>query len=120
MDNQQNTNPNQAPADFSKFFSEKKKEEKAKPQSNLSTQFQKEQEWEYFITPDMGAVTRLIIKFSGGAIKTQNQANYVMIGIIIISLAISGALYFSQRSGGAPIMPPAGGLEGIPPVMGLP
>ncbi|HEY4505847.1 MAG TPA: hypothetical protein VJJ24_00075 [Candidatus Paceibacterota bacterium] len=35
-----------------------------------------------------------VIKYSGGYIKDKNQANYVLIGIIVIAIAISLFLFF--------------------------
>ena len=39
-----------------------------------------------------------IIKYSGGIIKDESQASYVVIGFVIISIIISGFLLFGGNS----------------------
>ena len=44
--------------------------------------------------PETPKIIQWVIKYSGGYIKDKNQANYVLIGIIVIAIAISLFLFF--------------------------
>ena len=45
----------------------------------------------YFETPKM---IQWVIKYSGGLIKTEKQANYVLIGFVVVAIIISLFLVF--------------------------
>ncbi len=57
-------------------------------------------------TTELPKMVRLVIKFSGGAIKDQRQAEYVLLGVVVIMLAISFYLFFGG-SKSAPVLVPA-------------
>ncbi len=43
-------------------------------------------------------IVRLVIKYSGGLIKDENQANYVLIGFVVLAIIISLFLFFGGGS----------------------
>ena len=45
-------------------------------------------------TPDIPKIVQLVMKWSGGAIKEQKQAEYVLLGFIILAIIISLFLVF--------------------------
>jgi len=57
-----------------------------------------------------GKLVSLIMKASGGAIKSERQAIYVLLGLVVIIFGISFYLFFGGATSKAPInpsMPPA-------------
>ena len=50
-----------------------------------------------FQTPTQ-KIVELVIKYSGGAIKDEKQANYVLIGFVVIAIIISLFLFFGGGS----------------------
>ena len=78
--------------------------------------FQKEkQSPEYFFRPGTPKIIRWLIKHSGGLIKNEKQAAYLLFAITILAILISIFLFFDILSG--PKIPP-GALE--QPEYGLP
>ncbi|MFA5791859.1 MAG: hypothetical protein WC884_02385 [Candidatus Paceibacterota bacterium] len=58
---------------------------------------------------DIPKMVQLVMKWSGGAIKEQRQAEYVLLGFVILAIIISGFLMFGGRGGQkAEIKAPAG------------
>jgi hypothetical protein len=45
-------------------------------------------------TPEIPKMDQLIMKWSGGAIKEQKQAEYILLGFVIVALAVSFFLFF--------------------------
>ena len=43
---------------------------------------------------DIPKMVQLVIKYSGGMIKGQKQAEYVLLGIVVLMLAVSFYLFF--------------------------
>ncbi|MDO8676646.1 MAG: hypothetical protein Q7K16_03285 [Candidatus Azambacteria bacterium] len=43
-------------------------------------------------------IVRLVIKYSGGLIKDENQANYVLIGFVVLAIVVSLFLFFGGGS----------------------
>ena len=43
-------------------------------------------------------IVRLVIKYSGGLIKDENQANYFLIGFVVLAIIISLLLIFGGSS----------------------
>ena len=46
-----------------------------------------------------------VIKYSGGAIKDEKQANYVLIGFVVVAIVIVIIFLFSGGSGSRPAVP---------------
>ncbi len=46
-----------------------------------------------------------VIKYSGGAVKNEKQANYVLIGFVMVAIVVSLFLIFSNSGGGARPLP---------------
>lgn len=70
---------------------------------------------EYFFRPGTPKTIQWLIKYSGGLIKNEKQATYVLLVIVILTIFISGFLFFKVLSG--PQIP-RGALE--QPEYGLP
>ena len=49
-----------------------------------------------------GALTKLVRKFSGGAIKTNNQAQVVLLGIMVVAIAVTLVMIFRGGNSGSP------------------
>lgn len=45
-------------------------------------------------------IVQWIIKYSGGAVKDEQQANYVLIGFVVLAIIVSLFLFFGGGSGG--------------------
>jgi len=56
-------------------------------------------------------IIELVIKYSGGAIKDEKQANYVLIGLVAVAIIIS---LFTLFSGGSNSKPPVPSITGAP------
>ena len=54
---------------------------------------------------EMPRMVRLVIKLSGGAIKEQKQAEYVLLGIAAVAIAISIYLFFGRGNQASSIPP---------------
>lgn len=57
-----------------------------------------------------GKLVRLIMKVSGGAVKSERQAIYVLLGLVIVMFGVSFYLFFGGTVSKAPVspsMPPA-------------
>ena len=52
-----------------------------------------------------GKLVSLIMKASGGAIKSERQAIYVLLGLVVVIFAISFYLFFGGAGSKAPINP---------------
>jgi len=50
-------------------------------------------------------IVEWVIKYSGGYIKDEKQANYVLIGFVAVAIIISLFLIFGGDSGGAKPLP---------------
>jgi len=50
-------------------------------------------------TSDVPKIVQLVMKCSGGAIKDERQAEYVLLGFVVVTIAISLFLFFG---GGTP------------------
>jgi len=50
-------------------------------------------------------IVQWIIKYSGGYIKDENQANYVLIGFVVLAIVISLLLFFGGGSQQGHIVP---------------
>lgn len=46
-------------------------------------------------TPEVPKMVKLVMKLSGGAIKEQKQAEYVLLGLVVLMLGLSFYLFFS-------------------------
>jgi len=66
--------------------------------------------------PGTPKVIQWVIKYSGGLIKDEKQAQYVILGFIVLTIIISLFLFFLLSAGGIDIPPEA--LEN--PEYGLP
>lgn len=53
-------------------------------------------------------IVQWVIKYSGGAIKDEMQANYVLIGFVAVAIIVSLFLIFGRSLGGSkiPSLPP--------------
>lgn len=60
-----------------------------------------------FQTP-MPKVVQLVIKYSGGLIKDEKQANYFLIGFVVVAIVIIFVFLFSGGSGKAKFEVPPG------------
>lgn len=58
-------------------------------------------------------MVRFIMKYSGGYVKDEKQANYVLIGFVVLAVIISSFLIFS--GGGGPNIPLPHGTKIIYP-----
>jgi len=56
-------------------------------------------------------IVRWVIKYSSGAVKDERQANYVLIGFVVLAIIISLFLLFS---GGSNSKPPVPSITGAP------
>ena len=56
-------------------------------------------------TDETPGIIRLVIKWSGGAIKDQCQAEYVLLGFVILAIIISLFLFFRNSGSGANPLP---------------
>jgi hypothetical protein len=45
-------------------------------------------------TPDIPKMVQLVMKWSGGAIKEQRQAEYILLGFVVLAIIISLFLFF--------------------------
>ncbi|MBU2524642.1 hypothetical protein KKG71_05635 [Patescibacteria group bacterium] len=43
-------------------------------------------------------IVQLVIKYSGGTVKDERQANYVLIGFVVVAIVVSFFLFFSGGS----------------------
>lgn len=43
---------------------------------------------------DLPKMVQLVIKYSGGAIKEQKQAEYILLGLVVLMLALSFYFFF--------------------------
>ncbi len=50
-------------------------------------------------------IVQWVIKYSGGTIKDERQANYVLIGFVVLAIIISLFLLFSGGSNSKPSVP---------------
>lgn len=48
-------------------------------------------------TPDVPKMVRLVMKLSGGAIKEQKQAEYVLLGFVALAIIVSLFLVFGGK-----------------------
>ena len=46
-----------------------------------------------------------VIKYSGGTVKDEKRANYVLISFVMVAIVISLFLFFSNSGGGAKPLP---------------
>lgn len=52
---------------------------------------------------DLPKMVQLIMKWSGGAIKEQRQAEYVLLGFVVVAIGISLFLFFGGGKNNAPL-----------------
>ena len=52
----------------------------------------------YYQETDTPKMVKLVIKLSGGAIKEQKQAEYILLGFVVVTIIVSGFLVFSGGS----------------------
>ena len=50
---------------------------------------------------DVPKMVQLVMKWSGGAIKEQKQAEYILLGFVVVAMAVSLFLFFRGGNGGA-------------------
>ncbi len=55
---------------------------------------------------DVPKIVRLVMKLSGGAIKEEKQAEYILLGIVILMLGLSLYFFFRGSSSVTPIPVP--------------
>jgi hypothetical protein len=60
---------------------------------------------EVFKNSDLPKMVQLVMKWSGGAIKEQKQAEYVLLGFVVVAISISLFLVFRRRDEGIKILP---------------
>ena len=48
-----------------------------------------------------GVLAKLVMKFSGGAVKTSNQAQLVLLGIMALAIIVTMVMIFKGGSGGS-------------------
>ena len=64
--------------------------------SNTGVKF-KDSDWsanKYYKEPATPKIIRLVIKYSGGLVKDEKQANYVLLGFVALAIIISLFLIF--------------------------
>ena len=59
-----------------------------------------------------GGIARFIISISKGRIKDEAQAQFVMMGIVIVVIIVSMILFFSARTPTPEVIP---GIDDLPP-----
>ncbi|MFC1613628.1 hypothetical protein ACFL23_04890 [Patescibacteria group bacterium] len=77
-------------------------EEKNRSEIDLSHKFSnsseqgilRENQPKYFFSPGTPKIVRLTVKYSRGLIKNENQANYVLLGFVVVAVIISMFLFF--------------------------
>jgi len=62
-------------------------------------------------TPTM---IKLVMKFSGGLVKSERQAVYVLLGFVVIAIAISLFLFFRDSTSQAPPARYRGNIPDLP------
>ncbi|OGI64593.1 hypothetical protein A3H53_04380 [Candidatus Nomurabacteria bacterium RIFCSPLOWO2_02_FULL_40_10] len=55
--------------------------------------------------PEVPKMVGWVMKLSGGAIKEQRQAEYVLFGVVVLMFAVSLFLFFSNNRSGAKPLP---------------
>lgn len=68
---------------------------------------EKFQQSQYFQTPT-SKIVQWVIKYSGGTVKNEKQANYVLIGFVVVAVVISLFLVFGGGSGKTKFEAPPG------------
>lgn len=68
-------------------------------QSDVQFDFDEEQRPEY--NRSGSKLSRLVVKWSGGLVKDETQANYVLLGVAGLALIIS-LFFFGVGTGGSP------------------
>ena len=51
-------------------------------------------------------IVQLVIKYSGGAVKDENQANYFLIGFVVLAIVVSLFLIFGGEKNKQQELPP--------------
>lgn len=54
----------------------------------------------FYNEPDTPKIVKLTMKYSGGAVKDERQAEYTLFGFVVIAIIISLYLFFGLGSGG--------------------
>lgn len=78
--------------DLSKSFSENREFQGEKSSS------------EYFFRPGTPKIIQWTVKYSGGIIKNERQASYVLLGFIVLTIIVSIILFLNILKG--PAIPP--------------
>ena len=52
----------------------------------------------YYRETNTPKIIKLVMKYSGGSIKEENQASYVLIGFVVVAIVISLYLFFGGKS----------------------
>jgi len=63
---------------------------------------EKQKSLEVSETPDVPKMVKWVMKFSGGIIKEQKQAEYVLLGFVVLTISISVFLFFSAFRSSSP------------------
>ena len=79
---------------------------------NIEFQEEKSEQSSQYLQPQTPKIIQWFIKYSGGLIKDEKQANYVIWGLIGLFSVITIILFYSALSG--PSKPPAGYRGNIP------
>jgi hypothetical protein len=69
----------------------------------MSDDVQFQNQWravKYYNEPATPKVVKWVTKLSGGLIKDENQASYVLIGLVVVAIIVSLFLFFGGGSGG--------------------
>ncbi|MFH1575643.1 MAG: hypothetical protein ABIB55_01710 [Candidatus Nealsonbacteria bacterium] len=53
-----------------------------------------------YVSPTAPKISRWLIKYSGGLIKNEKQASYVILGLIVLAIIISIFLFSGRGRGG--------------------
>jgi|SRR3989344_894354 len=59
-------------------------------------------------------IIRLVMKFSGGLVKSERQAEYVLLGFVVIAIAISLFLFFKDSASSTPPARYRGNIPDLP------
>lgn len=98
-------NNNSNPVDLSKLFEEEKKQgTKANQASSASPPPMApwQSEAAPAIHPNTPRIVRCVIMYSGGLIRTERQASYVLMALVVLALMSSFSLLFSSGSAKPP------------------
>jgi hypothetical protein len=55
-------------------------------------------EVKFYNETDTPKIVKLVMKFSGGSIKEQKQAEYVLLGFVVLAIIVSGFLFYNSTT----------------------